>query len=153
MKNIKTSNTTRQQKKIGIFSATTGKRKRTFAHQIDAAKFLGCTQANICYALGGKLKTCKGHIVRWCDSETKEVNPAVARHAKKATRETKNPVKKAVKKCAKKIALFSVKTGKKNRVFQTAAEAAKFLGVNPSNVCRALSGEHSSCKNYTLKYV
>lgn len=161
MKNTKTSTKTKQSKKIGIFSIT-GKRKRTFTRQIDAAKFLGCTQENIHYALNGKVKTCKGYVVRWCDSLSKEVEPdtdTTPIHSLKKTAHktmettTKTQIKKTVKKCAKKIAIFNVRTGKKSRVFQNAAEVARFLGVNPSNVCRTLSGKHSSCKNYTMKYV
>ena len=157
MNKTKTSIASGQMKRIGIFSAVTGKRMRMFTYQTDAAKWLGCTQANVCYALGGKLKTCKGRVVRWCDSATREVEPvsgATRLQTRKSTaKSAKNTVKRGAKACARKIALFSVRTGKRNRVFRTSADAARFLGVNPSNVCRALSGEHSSCKNYTLKYV
>lgn len=154
MKNGKNSNT-KQMKKIGIFSATTGKRKRVFTQQVDVAKFLGCTQANVCYALNGKVKTCKGYVVRHIENNEKAIEPVQAKRAVRCAKKTakKSVAKKCMKKCARKIALFSVKTGKKSRVFKTGSAAAKFLGVNPSNVCRALSGEHSSCKNYTLKYI
>jgi len=53
----------------------------------------------------------------------------------------------------KKIGIFSTVTGKRKCTFTHQTEAAKWLGVNISNVCRTLNGKHSSCKNYTIKYI
>lgn len=163
MKQTKKTTTKKETAKIGVFSATTGKRKRVFDRRVDVAKYIGCTQVSVHNALKGKVKTVKGSIVKYIENGEKEVTPVskdyashyMKRCAKKAVAKkvATKAQKKPVKRCAKKIGLFSAKTGKKRRVFSTSAEVASFLQVNPSNVCRALNGSHSTCKDYVLKYI
>lgn len=86
--------------------------------------------------------------LRWATKSENELNPITRKRRSTSKMGNNNPRNKVMKKVAQIEAL----TGNVIKVWDSAIDAAKSIGVDHSNIYRAIYGQLNTCRGYKWKY-
>lgn len=87
--------------------------------------------------------------LRWATRRENNLNPITMKRYSDTKMGDKNPIKKI----KKKVLQIDVNTNEIIKTWDSAVDAAKAIGVDHSNIYRAIYGQLSTCRGYKWKYV
>ena len=86
--------------------------------------------------------------LRWATKSENGLNPITRKRRSTSKMGDKNPIKKIMK----KVLQIDINTNEIIKTWDSAVDAAKAIGVDHSNIYRAIYGQLNTCRGYKWKY-
>ena len=141
------------RKKVPVVSIDKNGKVKIFKSQAECSRVLGIDYRNVNDCLKGKLKTCKGYVIKHL--KRCGMNYKITKRKAKETEKIKltEKIKGTTKRKGKTPIVAIQKDTGKIKIFESIKECARQLNLHPGSISNCLKGSLKSTGGYTFKYI